>query len=71
MQSAKAFEEKLKKAAVPSEVYMYPNTSHAFMNSSPEGIERKKQTGFGEHDQGAVNLAWSRFDAWFGKYLKA
>jgi carboxymethylenebutenolidase len=71
VQSAKAFEEKLKKAAVPSEVYMYPNVAHAFMNASPEAIERKKETGFGDHHQEAVDLAWSRFEAWFGKYLKA
>jgi len=69
-ETAKALEEKLKKANVPSEVYIYPNVGHAFMNSSPEGIERKKATGFGEHQQEAVDLAWSRFDAWFKKYLQ-
>lgn len=56
---------------MPSEVYLYPNVGHAFMNKSPEAIERKKATGFGEHNQDAVDLAWSRFEAWFGKYLKA
>ncbi len=40
------------------------------MNSSPEAIERKKATGFGEHHQEAVDLAWSRFDFWFKKYLQ-
>ena len=70
-QSVKALEEKLQKASVPSEVYIYPNVAHAFMNASPEGIERKKGSGFGEHHQEAVDLAWSRFEAWFGKYLKA
>lgn len=71
MQSAKALEVKLKKASVPSEVHIYPNVGHAFMNASPEGVERKKETGFGEHLQEAVDLAWSRTEAWFGKYLKA
>jgi len=70
-ESAKQLEENLKKAEVPSEVYLYPNVGHAFMNKSPEAIERKKETGFGEHNQDAVDLAWSRFEAWFGKYLKA
>jgi len=70
VESAKALEEKLQKSGVPSEVYIYPNVAHAFMNASPEGVERKKQTGFGEHHQEAVDLAWSRFEAWFGKYLK-
>jgi len=69
-ETAKALEEKLKKANVSSEVYLYPNVGHAFMNSSPEAIERKKATGFGEHHQEAVDLAWSRFDLWFKKYLQ-
>ncbi|CAM6018143.1 unnamed protein product [Sphagnum balticum] len=68
--TAKALEEKLRKANVPSEVYLYPNVGHAFMNSSPEAIERKKATDFGEHHQEAVDLAWSRFDLWFKKYLQ-
>jgi carboxymethylenebutenolidase len=69
-QTAKALEEKLKKANVPLEVYLYPNVGHAFINSSPEAIEWKKATGFGEHHQEAVDLAWSRFDLWFKKYLQ-
>ncbi|CAN5954233.1 unnamed protein product [Sphagnum jensenii] len=68
--TAKALEEKLKKANVPLEVYLYPNVGHAFMNSSSEAIERKKATGFREHHQEAVDLAWSRFDLWFKKYLQ-
>lgn len=70
-ESAKALEKQLQKSGVPSEVYIYPNVSHAFMNSSPEGVERKIETGFGEHHQEVVDKAWSHFDAWFGKYLKA
>ncbi|CAM6017577.1 unnamed protein product [Sphagnum balticum] len=69
-ETAKALEEKLKKANIPSEVYIYPKVGHAFMNSSPEGIERNKAVGFGEHHQEAVNLAWSRFESWFAKYLQ-
>jgi hypothetical protein len=40
------------------------------MNSSSEAIEQKKATGFGEHHQEAVDLAWSHFDLWFKKYLQ-
>jgi hypothetical protein len=40
------------------------------MNSSPEAIEWKKATDFGEHHQEAVDLAWSHFDLWFKKYLQ-
>jgi carboxymethylenebutenolidase len=69
-QTVKALEEKLKKANIPSEVYIYPKVGHGFMNSSPEGIERNKALGFGEHHQEAVNLAWSRFESWFAKYLQ-
>ncbi|CAM6006903.1 unnamed protein product [Sphagnum balticum] len=54
---AKALEEKMKKANVPLEVCLYPSVGHAFMNNSPEAIERKKATGFGEHHQEAVDLA--------------
>jgi len=69
--AANTLKEKLKVAGVPSEVFIYPGQGHAFMNSSEEAIKRKKAVGFADHDQGAVNLAWSRFDAWFDKYVKS
>eukprot|EP00897_Mesotaenium_endlicherianum_P010016 jgi/Mesen1/9042/ME000057S08465 len=62
--------DKLSKAGVTNEIFLYPSVGHAFMNSSPEAIERKKSMGLPPHDQGAVDLAWSRVEAWFGKYLK-
>lgn len=69
--AANALRESLKAAGVPSEVFIYPGQGHAFMNSSEEAIKRKKAVGFDDHDQGTVDLAWSRFHAWFGKYLKS
>eukprot|EP00252_Welwitschia_mirabilis_P000961 TRINITY_DN10948_c0_g1_i1.p1 TRINITY_DN10948_c0_g1~~TRINITY_DN10948_c0_g1_i1.p1 ORF type:complete len:276 (-),score=61.79 TRINITY_DN10948_c0_g1_i1:474-1301(-) len=68
--AAKSLEEKLKSAGVPYEVHIYPGIGHAFMNSSPEAINRKKGMDFGVHDPAAVDLAWSRFQSWMHKYLR-
>ncbi|CAN6445356.1 unnamed protein product [Victoria cruziana] len=67
--AAKALEERLKASGVPYEVHIYPGNGHAFMNASPEGIERRKKMGLTGPDDAAVNLAWSRFTAWMQKYL--
>lgn len=70
-QDAKAFAEKLEKAGCTHELHMYPGQGHAFMNQSPEAVERKKSMGLPEHDQSTVDLAWARTFAWFEKYIKA
>ncbi|KAI4968706.1 hypothetical protein ZWY2020_046036 [Hordeum vulgare] len=57
--AAKSLEEKLKSCGVPHEVHIYPGCSHAFMNASPEALE----------NQGAIDLAWSRFATWMGRFL--
>ncbi|KAJ0971512.1 hypothetical protein J5N97_019471 [Dioscorea zingiberensis] len=67
--AAKALEAKLKSSGVPFEVHMYPGIAHAFMNSSPEGIQRRKTMGINDEDYAAVNVAWSRFESWMSKYL--
>ncbi|MCO5592851.1 hypothetical protein L7F22_046855 [Adiantum nelumboides] len=69
--AAQALKEKLKASGVSHEVHMYPGVGHAFLNSSPEGKKRKADCGFGGHEDAAVSLAWSRFEAWFRKYLQA
>ncbi|KAL6615277.1 hypothetical protein ACP70R_037547 [Stipagrostis hirtigluma subsp. patula] len=61
--------EKLKSSGVPYEVHIYPGCSHAFMNTSPEALKRKKGMGLTDENQEAVDLAWSRFSAWMGRYL--
>jgi carboxymethylenebutenolidase len=71
LQDAKAFGEKLGKAGCTYEILTYPGQGHAFMNQSPEAVERKKAMGLPEHDQKTVDLAWSRTFAWFDKYVKA
>ncbi|RWV83746.1 hypothetical protein GW17_00054609 [Ensete ventricosum] len=68
-QAAKALEEKLKSSGVPYEVYIYPRSGHAFMNASPDGIKRRKEMGMTDEDPAAVELAWSRFSSWMGRYL--
>ncbi|KAL6608067.1 hypothetical protein ACP70R_041130 [Stipagrostis hirtigluma subsp. patula] len=67
--AAKSLEEKLKSSGVPYEVHIYPGCSHAFMNTSPEALKRKKGMGLTDENQEAVDLAWSRFSAWMGRYL--
>ncbi|XP_002983107.2 uncharacterized protein LOC9654293 [Selaginella moellendorffii] len=68
--AAKALEKNLEAAGVDSEVIIYPNNGHAFMNSSDEAVKRNKECGFADHDNEAVEKAWARFEAWFSKYLK-
>ena len=46
-----------------------PLPRSGFLNATPEGIERKKKLGQGEHDQAAVDLAWARLEAFFAKHL--
>lgn len=71
LQTAKALEEKLKTAGVPHEVYIYPGLGHAFMNTSPDGLQRRKNMGINDEDNAAVELAWSRFRLWMSKYLSS
>ena len=54
-------------AAANAEVLMYPGVGHAFMNDTPEGVERKLKVGQGTHDQAQVDLAWQRTVDFFGK----
>ncbi|NP_001355873.1 uncharacterized protein LOC100282241 [Zea mays] len=67
--AAKSLEEKLKSSGIPYEVHIYPGCSHAFMNTSPEALKRKKGMGLTDENQEAVDLAWSRFSSWMGRFL--
>lgn len=62
-------EEKLKASGTSYEVFRYPTVGHAFMNATAEGIARRSKLGQGEHDQAAVDLAWSRLIPFFKKNL--
>lgn len=68
-QAAKSLEEKLKASGVAHEVHIYPGCSHAFMNASPEAVKRRKGMGLTDENQGAIDLAWSRFSTWMGRFL--
>ncbi|XP_010522354.1 PREDICTED: uncharacterized protein LOC104800998 [Tarenaya hassleriana] len=67
--AAKALEEKLKASGVGYEVHIYPGNGHAFLNRSPEGVERRRSMGLSDEDEAAVELAWSRFNSWMKRYL--
>lgn len=67
--AAKSLEEKLKRSGVPYEVHIYPGCAHAFMNTSPDGIKRRKAMGMDDENPAATDLAWSRFRSWMGAYL--
>lgn len=62
-------DEKLKSCGVANEVHIYPGSGHAFMNMSPEGIERRKVMGMNDVNEANVELAWSRFQSWMARYL--
>ncbi|XP_043688491.1 protein usf-like [Telopea speciosissima] len=67
--AAKSLGEKLKASGVPYEVHIYPGNRHAFMNRSPDAIERRKGMGLPDEDEAAVELAWSRFQNWMSRFL--
>ncbi|PIA28841.1 hypothetical protein AQUCO_06600042v1 [Aquilegia coerulea] len=67
--AAKSLEQKLKSSGVPHEVHIYPGSGHSFMNTSPDGIKRRKGMGLDDENEGAVELAWSRFSSWMSQYL--
>ncbi|KAF5197155.1 usf like, partial [Thalictrum thalictroides] len=67
--AAKSLEQKLKSSGVPHEVHIYPGSGHAFMNTSPDGIKRRKGMGLDDENEDAVELAWSRFSSWMSQYL--
>lgn len=70
-QAGQALEEKLKASGVPHEVHFYPKTGHAFMNSSPEGVQRRRTMGESDVENATVELAWSRFRSWMSRFLSA
>ncbi|CAN6571577.1 unnamed protein product [Malus baccata var. baccata] len=69
--AAKSLEEKLKASGIPYEVHIYPGNTHAFMNTSPEAVKRRKGMGLADEDEAACQLAWSRFQSWMSRYLSA
>ncbi|XP_060213183.1 uncharacterized protein LOC132640571 [Lycium barbarum] len=71
VKTAKALEEKLKTSGVPHEVYFYPKAGHAFMNKSPEGVDRRQKMGMPDVEDAAVEQAWSRFRSWMSRFLSA
>jgi carboxymethylenebutenolidase len=55
-----AYEEALKKAGIPYELYIYEGANHAFHND----------TAPTRYNEAAAKLAWKRTIEFFGKYLK-
>jgi carboxymethylenebutenolidase len=55
-----AYEEALKKAKVPYELYIYQGTNHAFHND----------TSAARYNEAAAKLAWKRTLDFYAKYLK-
>ena len=55
-----AYEEALKKANIPYELYIYEGANHAFHND----------TAPTRYNEAAAKLAWQRTIEFFGKYLK-
>jgi carboxymethylenebutenolidase len=55
-----AYEEALKKAKIPYELYIYEGANHAFHND----------TAPTRYNEAAAKLAWQRTIEFFGKYLK-
>jgi carboxymethylenebutenolidase len=54
-----AYEEALKKAGIPYELYMYEGVNHAFHND----------TSAARYNEAAAKLAWKRTLDFFDKYL--
>ncbi|XP_055810854.1 uncharacterized protein LOC129880707 [Solanum dulcamara] len=71
VKTGKALEEKLKTSGVPHEVYFYPKAGHAFMNKSPEGVERRQKMGMPDVEDAAIEQAWTHFRSWMSRFLSA
>ncbi|KAG9447607.1 hypothetical protein H6P81_013735 [Aristolochia fimbriata] len=71
MTAAKSLEEKLKSSGVPQELHIYPGVGHAFMNTSPDAVKRRKEMGIKDENKEAAELAWSRSSSWMSRYLSA
>nr|GMC88270.1 protein usf-like [Ipomoea batatas] len=71
IKSGQALEEKLKASGIPHEVYFYPKAGHAFMNTSPDGVQRRRTMGESDVENATVELAWSRFRSWMSRFLSA
>ncbi|XP_068658169.1 uncharacterized protein [Aristolochia californica] len=67
--AAKSLGEKLKSSGVPYELHIYPGVGHAFMNTSPDAVKRRKEMGIKDENKEAADLAWSRLSSWFNRYL--
>ncbi|KAA0150102.1 hypothetical protein FNF27_04715 [Cafeteria roenbergensis] len=67
--TADQLEADLKTAGVEHTVFRYEGVGHAFLNSLPEGVERKKALGMGEHKPDAVQAAFDRMFALFEKHI--
>ncbi|CAA0815425.1 alpha/beta-Hydrolases superfamily protein [Striga hermonthica] len=69
VETAKNLQYELRRT-VEHEVFIYKGVGHAFMNRSPEGIERRKRMGINdENAEAASELAWLRFRAWMAYVL--
>mgnify|MGYP005991938887 CR=1 FL=1 len=69
-EAVKQLEASLAEAGVEAEVVSHPGVGHGFMNSTPVGKELNEKLGRPEHSPGAVNAAWEKLLAFFGKHLK-
>jgi len=65
----------LEKAGVLHKIWMYENVGHAFMNDTPQSIEMKRKLkqidgpNGAIHDQAAIEVAWTRVEAFFKAHL--
>ncbi|GBG25418.1 Carboxymethylenebutenolidase-like [Hondaea fermentalgiana] len=69
------FEEALKESKTDFEFFRYPTVGHAFMNSLPDSVSRKKELGqIGDndddpkHDPESISTAWARAFSFLQKY---
>jgi carboxymethylenebutenolidase len=68
-EAAALLKKKLEQAGVEHEVFTYQGVGHAFMNDTEAAIKRKKELGFGEHNQAHVEFAWTRLFQFLKKHL--
>jgi carboxymethylenebutenolidase len=71
MAAADKLATQLTAAGVPHTIHRWEGVGHAFMNETPEGIERRSKLGQGEHNAAVVEAAWAALCEFFGTHLKA
>eukprot|EP00884_Botryococcus_braunii_P019875 jgi/Botrbrau1/6571/Bobra.40_2s0034.2 len=70
-ETVKGVVDKINAAGGTAELFVYPGEEHAFMNAGENIFKLMKTANLPAGSKQSQELAWSRLEAFFAKYLKA